>query len=150
MTFLAVDPGKRSIAWALFGPELIKVGFVRHSEDHYEHGLRLMLQKVAHTFDHLPDKVLVELPRVYPKARNIRPNDLIDLAAVAGACVCLGSDLEFVHPQMWKGQVPKDISADRSMKFLTRAEKSVVMDYWHNDHVWDAIGIGLWHRNRIA
>jgi len=102
-----------------------------------------------------PLAVVVELPRIY-SVRHWKgdPNDLLDVAAVAGAAATLGEP-RFVTPQQWKGRVPKPIhhkriravlSADELAVFVT-AEDAIPKSLAHN--VLDAIGIGLWAKGRM-
>ena len=144
MNLLSIDPGKRSLAWALWTDgTLVAAELEKHKAKDWAGSIHEMAEGVDwSTGAIVPDLVLVELPRVYPHSRDKRPNDLIDLAAVAGACAALGP-LEFVHPRGWKGQTPKHISAARSRGKLTPKELGRVQTGDHN--VWDAVGIGLWY-----
>lgn len=146
MRILAIDPGKRSIAWAMFlCGELREVGFVTTQKTPYGLGIRDMLQRVSSSITVLADVVVVEIPRVYPKERNVRPNDLIDITAVAGACTLFGESVCFVHPRTWKGQVPKDVMQYRLRQQLDRQEIQLIQPYEKNHNVWDAVGIGRWY-----
>ncbi len=150
MNLLSVDPGKRALAWALWDfMGLDSCGLVRTKLKDFGRGAQEMVVLLPPGADH----VVVELPRIYPYQKRITVNDLIDLAAVAGACAGAGP-VEFVYPATWKGQTPKDISHRRVMKKLSLAEVQVVesclqaipKSLQHN--VLDAIGIGQWWRGR--
>jgi len=147
MNILAIDPGKRSLAWAFFHHgELIECGFTNHRRAPFEVGTRDMLQSVDLPAD--PDVVVIERPKIYPRNRNKRPNDLIDLALTAGACVIFGTPV-FVTPQEWKGQVPKEISGARTKKELSSAELLVLRRWNKNHNVLDAVGIGRWYVSHL-
>ena len=95
-------------------------------------------------------RVVIELPRVYPGDVKGDPNDLIDLAAVGGAFIPLGiNGATFFYPRQWKGQMPKDVCQRRIEKVLQPIELSAcertMRRYRKGMHhnLWDAIGIGL-------
>jgi len=95
--------------------------------------------------------VVVELPQVYSRDKSKGdPNDLIKVAAVAGA-ISKGVFAEarsFVLPAEWKGAAPKDVTEARCRSYLMDSELVKIdlpkaKSLQHN--VWDAIGIGLWY-----
>jgi len=96
------------------------------------------------------DHVVVELPQVYSRDKSKGdPNDLIKVAAVAGA-ISKGVFAEarsFVLPAEWKGAAPKLVTEARCRNYLTDSELEKIIlptkSLQHN--VWDAIGIGLWY-----
>lgn len=149
---LSVDPGKRSIAWATWGgAELLRCGFITTDQKHFASGINPMVEGLCdELYRSLPPEhggtvwnIAVELPRVYPQIRHVRPNDLIDLAAVAGAVAALGN-ATFVHPRTWKGQVPKTIKTARTLEELSAVERGKTEGKIKNHNIMDAIGIGLW------
>ena len=83
------------------------------------------------------------------------PNDLVDVALVAGACAgLLPAKVAFVKPRRWKGTAPKRVTNRRTREVLTSEEvhvytvamTAVPAGLRHN--VLDAIGIGLWALGR--
>ena len=138
---LSIDPGKRSLAYALWGHSrrLVKAGIVQHRHDPW-------WGKTAWMISQLPsvDEVVAEFPKVYPYERRKSPNDLLPLAANVGACSALG-ELVLVTPQEWKGQMPKDVCHRRILQAL--GEDEVIGTKNHN--VMDAVGIGLWYLGRL-
>jgi hypothetical protein len=147
MRILSIDPGKRSIAWALWQDKrLILCGFEKHTDDNWYEGTKQRMFQLLESIM-LPNKIVVELPRMYPRDRNKRPNDLIDLATIAGMCGAFGETI-LVHPQKWKGQLPKHISAVRTLQKLSKEELIVVGELEKNHNVMDAVGIGLWFVRR--
>lgn len=101
--------------------------------------------------------IVVEIPTIRQRGSGKGdPNDLIDVAGVAASCVqcfkstagawCAWAPL----PEQWKGQLPKEVSANRALGKLTEAEKlrieKVNPGLLHN--VYDAIHLGLVHFKR--
>lgn len=98
------------------------------------------------------DVVLVEWPQVYQRGASRTkgdPNDLLPLAAVAGAVAALVpvATIEVVSPARWKGQVPKSVMVERVKTRLSRAEIAFAADISADG--WDAVGIGLWKVGRL-
>jgi hypothetical protein len=65
------------------------------------------------------DYLIVELPRVYPTAKQEGdPNSLIAIAAVAGAWAASVrcGEIHYRNPSDWKGQLNKDVVAERVAK----------------------------------
>lgn len=146
---MSIDPGTRHLAWALWdAPLLRECGLARAQDDSLGARIQSMLRQLVDKADGV-DEVVCEMPRVYPDERKKRPNDLLDLAAVAGSCACLGP-LVFVYPYQWKGQVPKGIMHERVRRQLSLGEvvvldqclKQVPKSLQHN--VLDAVGVGQW------
>jgi hypothetical protein len=100
----------------------------------------------------------MEYPQIYRRERGSKgenPNDLLDVACVAGAILATVRALQFylVYPAAWKGQVPKAIHNERVCKHLApdelrTLEAAKVPSRLKNNAI-DAIGIGLWYLGRI-
>lgn len=134
-----VDPGKHACAIACWrGKEYYKVELVEGSRWDFRHTIQCMA----------PDLVVVECPVVYPRGagKGEDPNDLIQVALSAGACMAACMHSVTVTPGEWKGQVPKNIHHRRIEPQLTEAMRrdinSVPAILRHN--VLDAIALGLW------
>jgi hypothetical protein len=92
----------------------------------------------------------IELPRVYPgtKAKG-DPNDLIAVAAVAGAWAASLPSVTFLAPSEWKGQLPKRVCEERiraklsarELETLERCLGPIPRSLRHN--ALDAVGIAL-------
>ena len=131
---LAIDPGKNSTGIALFGGgELLDVELAK---DPY-HVANLAMNPV--------DEVIVELPRAYGPRSPVDPNDLILLGALAGFLVGITpcNRRWYIHPQDWKGQMPKEIDNQRTIRHLKDNERQL-LGARPNHNVVDAVGIGLW------
>lgn len=161
---LTIDASKHSVPWALWRDGALyhcghdRVAGTKVFPAHVQIAVGVLRRKLAPIVNlELPLELIVELPRVYPRDRNKRPNDLIDLAAAAGTYAVLGHIKKFVHPRTWKGQVPKDIMVKRILARLTDKERAVYDAYEvtrtratkPDDNVVDAIGIGLWKEGRL-
>lgn len=103
------------------------------------------------------DRLVIEIPQIYVRSRSKGdPNDLIKLAACAGAIVGrLPSGVEILcaRPADWKGQTPKEVTRSRCLTALSPDEiRSVRLPsakgLQHN--VWDAVGLGLWYLRRLG
>lgn len=100
--------------------------------------------------------IAIEKPQVYARSRSKGdPNDLINLAGVVGAITELlgrSFDAKVVAylPAEHKGNVPKEVTADRMFQRLTDMEKGRLVlpakSLQHN--VFDAVWIGLYHLGR--
>jgi hypothetical protein len=92
----------------------------------------------------IPHVLLIELPCVYPGARDENPNDLIQVARAVGqwehAATC--ARVVHVYPRTWKSQVPKKIHNARTLAKLSPEERALVDGARHD--VIDAVGLGLW------
>lgn len=99
--------------------------------------------------------LVIELPQVYPGAREEDPNDLIQVARSVGmweqATEC--NEVYLVHPRKWKGTVAKEIHNRRTLAKLEPRERALLEALYlpaskrHN--VIDAIALGLWATGRM-
>jgi hypothetical protein len=135
---LAVDPGKYS-GWAFFSDqgllEACGTGFPEYAEK-------------------MVRKTVVEVPQVYPQ-HPVPPQDLVTLSFTAGRFVGqVMGEVWIVHPHEWKGNLPKEVCANRvrsklsskELLVLVKCEGTVPVKQMHN--VLDAIGIGLFFLKR--
>lgn len=100
------------------------------------------------------DTVVVEIPQVYPGSR-VRPEDLIQLAASAGALARTFNGLSYIQarPAVWTKQTTtnKAIRLGRAWERLTPHERSYVdlpRAVIRQADVLDAIALGLWYLKR--
>ena len=154
-TLLAIDPSLRGTGWALFeNTVLTRCGVIG--------GPNLLSNieavRAIHTsfmVGHLDPYVVLEFPRIYPKGRgasdNIDPNDLLWVAAVAGALCTLGPSSTY-YPSDWKGQSKKEKTLRIVLQACNPAERAVIESVQgakrHN--AVDAVGIGMYHLKRIG
>jgi hypothetical protein len=136
---LAVDPGVHLCGCALFIGDQLATAWLE------EKGPRAIWSAVDPKWrEHV--RVIVEVPQVYGRSRSKGdPNDLINVALVAGAIVGLFPNTRIVRPREWKGDVPKEV--------VERAAREVIGDriaavqfpkrraLAHN--IWDAVALGL-------
>jgi len=101
-------------------------------------------------------RVICEWPQIYTQGKRggADPNDLLPLAAIAGALVTV-YPVETVLPRVWKGQLKKNTCAIRIRSRLDAQEcwkldkalYHVTASLQHN--IIDAVGIGLWACGRF-
>lgn len=152
---IAIDPGKRSSGVAMFDSKgtLVRAFLTNKAQTKAPRSVDWMLSVSDFTIEPL-EEVIIEMPKVYPGAARTDLNDLLDLAAVVGAHALRAyrqqASVTLVHPQDWKGQVPKKIMNARVLSRLTEAEQATIEGAGAKTHnVLDAIGIGLRHLNRL-
>ncbi len=151
MTLVSIDPGKHMFGWAAFEDgHLYRCGLVKGDD----------FQEMMQTFDirsvamSVPTQIVVEVPQVYQQRMwKGDPNDLIDVAIVAGAVAArFRCETIFIRPRKWKGTRPKKVCNKLTLDTLDPNEMGVyqwidvLASLRHN--VLDAIGIGLWRLGR--
>ena len=154
MRILAFDPGVHHVGWAsLEEGRLMRCGLVRESKDtplYVALGARFDDRDLAGV------EVVIERPQIYKQAQwKGDPNDLIDLAMVAGVLgyLCRRGAVACVRPHAWKGSAKKTAVHAWIRKRLDAEELAIVdavdvpPSLRHN--VLDAIGIGLWKAGRL-
>ncbi len=164
LIYIGVDPGTRfcGVAWETDDPRFARrAAYVVRSK-----ALSLDLRAVdmaTQIVNGLPVRrgerplaiACVEFPRFYGTAKSKGdPNELIDLAGVAGVVLgALSSSLrvltELTHPRTWKGSTPKEIHNARLARDfpqwvepVERTSKSM------QNHVWDACGLLEWIKSK--
>ena len=152
MRLATIDPGAHEVGWAVFeGGELEAAGLIECPS------LPWLSQALYRLFQlQCPSEAVVEIPQVYPqRSWKGDPNDLIDVAVVAGAAVAALSfhtAPELVRPHAWKGNRPKAVDNRLTKSLLNRKERALLSKcgaparLMHN--VVDAVGIGLWKLRR--
>ncbi len=147
MTMLSIDPGKHMFGWAAFEDDrLNRCGLVKGE------GFQDMMG--AFVYHRTPTEIVVEIPQVYQQRMwKGDPNDLIDVAIVAGAVAAqFRCETTFIRPRKWKGTRPKKVCNKLTLGTLDDGELKVyrsvdvLASLRHN--VIDAIGIGLWRLGR--
>lgn len=162
MKLLSVDPGSRDLGWAFFdGGRLLECGLSRTRLIGIEEKARAHYSNLTTRFFGKGQiQIVIEKPEVYQQRFwKGDPRDLIDLAVVAGALIPWTSNARMVFPKEWKGQVPREIEAKRTIAKLNADEirvhqtptglgtpETVPPSLVHN--VTSAIGIGLWALGR--
>ena len=144
---IGIDPGKRTGFAVFYRGQLWQAATID-----------------AGDFEALPEApwspvvVVIEVPRIYPHGGKGDPNQLIDLAVLAGEIsgwyrARYGARVVFVTPRNWKGTVPKVIHNRRVLMALTPSETAILPTrpraggYDHN--MIDAVGLALWHLERV-
>lgn len=159
MRTIAIDPGTRT-GWAAFDDGRLSacgawIGYGDGAMGCWE--LSALLKRAA------PDVVVAEVPRIYPMRRSKGdPNDLIQLACLAGAAVAVGRCCgRFVEPRLWKGTIPKPEKRADWTKYIVHKRVLPILDETEASlylaeapvgrlDMIDAVGLGLWHLKRLA
>lgn len=156
-TLLAIDPSLRGTGWALFvDTNLAHCGVIGGPKQISNiEAVRAIYEEALRTWGSGPDEVVLEFPRIYPKGRgegdNVDGNDLLWVAAVAGALCTLGPSSTY-YPSDWKGQSKKEKTLRIVLQACNPAERAVIESVQgakrHN--AVDAVGIGMYHLKRIG
>lgn len=147
---ICVDPGKKLIGFAVVkNGELIDANVYRF-EDWFD--VRRFVAGLRNRFFSMQDqvKIVSEVPQIYQQRRQDKDqNDLIDVAAVAGAVVAAGMDAVLVRPHTWKGSIAKEKHQVRLLSDVKKAAPDVALGIEsigktvrHN--ALDAAGLALW------
>lgn len=158
---LAVDPSLRCTGWAYFYEgQLEACGYIEPPS----HVSRIeAVRFVFNTFDisghfDVVDETVLEFPRIYPKGAqakrtdHVDPNDLLWVAAVAGAVAQIGSKATTYYPSDWKGQTKKEKTLRLVFEACSPEERRAIERVTgHKRHnAVDAVGIGMYHLKRIG
>lgn len=153
-TILAIDPGTKYLgcAWGPCPGQLEGTGlYVYESLPQIQ---KFLIDWVAGCG--YPVRIVIERPQIRKNSR-VRPQDILDLTLVVGACSIWNADhVDHVYPSTWgasgKGtpearqrtedRIRKRLSADELT--AVRLPGQVTLD--HN--VWDAVGVWLWASGR--
>ena len=165
---IAVDPGLRGSGLAIF-----KNGVLLHAQyvvnDNYDRGpkahmcmaecVALVVTEILPFGDAKKNHIIVEFPQHYPgPGKPIDPNDLLDIAGVASACMTAianwlpaeDDNCRWTLPRAWKGNIKKEIMTNRILASLTDRERSLIVSSGAKDHnTVDAVGLGLWQLGRL-
>lgn len=150
---LAIDPATRALHCAIFFD-----GFLTRT-----HSVKITDEELLTSRDHLRlgsllvektrldltlnrfDLLIVEAQRWRPNS-PVDPNDLIELAQVAGCATALGKEVKSFWPENWKGQLPKSIHHQRLENFFLKNGSGQEISVWRkakNKDLRDAVGLGL-------
>lgn len=102
------------------------------------------------------DSLVYEFPIIIKTGRGrfagAKPDDLMRLACVDAAVCGAVKAYQYVEylPYQWKGTVNPDVMIERIQKWMTPAERALVVappSLVHN--VWDSCGLGIFHARRV-
>lgn len=151
MRLFTIDPSTKALAWASWEDrKLHRCGYFAFDS--------LYMAKSFVSARATFSRVVIEDPQIYIGHKNTKgadAEDLIQLAKVVGACAAASTVVEFVKPNQWKGQLPKNVMWARTVKKLdddevvayTAGLACVRPSLHHNVH--DAIGLGLYYLGRL-
>jgi hypothetical protein len=137
MNLLAIDPGLAT-GWAVFESNaLTACGTIKPA----------LWDSLSVPYGGL---VIIEEPTIYPHSKT-NPAHIMALQLkvgdLRGRFTRMGYVVELVQPRSWKGQVPKEIHAGRTLKKLS-AEERMRIPTKHTHDTLDAVGLGLWRIGR--
>jgi len=144
---VTVDPGTRYLSYAVVSKDGQLLKAEKFKLDTEELGTRCMhaAQWMRHLTHGGCNTLIVEHPQVRHRSRA-DPNDIVDLATIAGAC-CSSTSVNttlLVEPNRWKGSVPKKIHQERLLGKLPLMWINKI-DTAKPDHdIIDAVGIAWW------
>ena len=160
-TLVSIDPALHGLGVGLwYGAELVGAQYIprpvradRRGPNNWLEQWRAARAFFLSALGTLPAYVVVEHMEVYVHRgqRNVgKPEDILELQAVSAALVTLAERDAFSYlPKQWKGQVPKDVMANR---IKGRIEKAGWSDRvaWTNNAKTDCdilhgVGLGLFH-----
>jgi hypothetical protein len=136
---LACDPGVRGCGLALFDEK----------SQRFTLGMWVSTEKLPRTKNLLQGVKVLALERQYLPKTHPRPMNIVELAFAAGRVAGIWAECRLVElpPSTWKGSVPKRIMLDRIRSRLDADEITLTVGL--NEHVMDAIGIGLFALGRL-
>ena len=145
---LFVDPGA-NIGMALFGTLGKQFCLVRVRA--FSDWMDSEVKKMNILVELNTDKVVCERP-TYMGPTAAQSNALTKLSMSAGAvwgmCLAKGVQFEWLDVKTWKGQLPKRVVHERVLKLLSPRENMIVSGV-SNEHVLDAVGMGLYYTGRM-
>ena len=160
MSLLAVDPSLRGTGWALFENGILSRCGVLEGPTNMTRIEAVSVLSRAAAAQVLATvqnaEVVLEFPRIYPKGRgetdHVDPNDLLWVAAVAGAFAAQANTVKSYYPSDWKGQSKKEKTLRLVLQACTPAERAVIEQVkgWKRHNAVDAVGIGMYHLKRIG
>ena len=165
MIYVGVDPGTRlcGVAWECDDPRFARrVAYVvRSKAPSLELRALDMATQIANglpvsQFERPTAIGCVEFPRFYGTAKSEGdPNDLVDLAGVAGVVLgVLSTRLSLApsmpYPRAWKGSTPKKIHNERLARDFPHWVEPVKRNTSKSmqNHVWDAVGLLEWIKSK--
>jgi Holliday junction resolvasome RuvABC endonuclease subunit len=153
---IAIDPGKRVCGVSVWGCESHQTQLL-HACSIRPGGNLLNLPSqvedlwIEHVdgFDQAAPQFVFEVPKYYAKKRATFRGvdalfDVLDAFQKYGILV-----KDYVYPNQWKGNIPKNVHRRRIEKALSKSEHKCVDPAGTHD-MWDAIGIGLYATGRTG
>jgi hypothetical protein len=153
---IGVDPSVSCTGWCLFyGDELHRVEIAR-APDIAKACARPHALDLWGDVELRPGTCTIELPQHYGSNSKADANDLIGIAAVAGAYAAVSPvPVTFVRPAQWKGQVSKTAMEARIIAALNETSRATAermigtMNKGLRNNAWDAIGIALYGMGKL-
>jgi hypothetical protein len=164
---VSFDPGLREMGVAMFrGGHLDSAGLLRGEADTSVRDVeasRAMAQSFddwlsdALLADERPDHFAYEKMKHYSKSPKANVDDLFQLVGVSHACLrAYEAPVSPIKPGTWTSGRPKDINHQRIDRRLDTEEGDALAHAVKNlpegdhEHVYDAVGIGLYELKRLV
>ena len=153
---IAIDPGKNVCGVSVWGCRKEGIQLLHASSLRSYGDIKTLPAQVEDLwfeyldgFEDIPPQFIFEVPRYYAKKRSTFRGvdalyEVLDAFQKHGIII-----REYVYPNQWKGNLPKDVHKRRIQKALTWQELNVV-DFNGTHDMWDAIGIGLYATGRTG
>jgi Holliday junction resolvasome RuvABC endonuclease subunit len=155
MIVLCIDPGTKTAGWALFfsqdnSTRLIKSGIFKSCKEGtwIDHIDEIIAAALSEFLGHNVNKVIIEQPQVFMSGKGQAASNSEAVLKLMGFVFAIrslfihifklqSSAITLVPVTTWKGQIPKNISADRIKRYWNVEPK--------DNNEADAIGIGDWY-----
>jgi hypothetical protein len=153
--WLAVDPGLQGTGWALWkGKTLQDAGIInaprKGTTAERAWAIASKIGKLARS--NRCEVMAVEWPAFHGGTAGgemvARRGDLVKLSFLVGVLCGAAQPVPFLQVEIhaWKGQLPKEVVADR---VVDRLGAGTVVVLGLKDHMYDAVGIGLYLLGRL-
>ena len=97
------------------------------------------------------DLVIIERPQIYRHGKA-KTKDVEGLLIASGEIASHFKDVVWYRPAQWKGQQPKPAHQKKIKDALSEIELQVLQGFAKKElvHIWDAVGLGLYHLGRLT
>ncbi len=153
MRVMGVDPDLRYCAFSVVSGDSLETSIFEAPRREVQAMIEVLAEKLSGLLDiYQPDLVVIEGQQIYLKGGKARPDDILKLAQVAGACAALCAahyckpKIIIPKPGLWKGQVPKIIHQRRLCE-----KHGIEHTDWpkkHRSHAIDSAGLAYWGLDR--
>jgi len=156
---MAIDPAVRALHCAWFTSGILtRAKSIRVTDE------KLLVSKdlfdVGHSLASIvclefgrPHWLIIEGQR-YRQFGEGNPQDIVDLAQVAGCATAIASRVRSFWPETWKGQIEKSVHHARVTQFFESQTTTGELDIWtkqaKNKDLRDAVALGLFGLGRVG
>ena len=164
--FIAIDPGVSGLGYAVFTgvPDVVSISragvihpqgdgsWLARSSSVVDRLFRAVIKDVL-AMPARPDQIAIvlESQELFSSSAkgwaSAKKGDIFKLTMMTGAIADrfrYFREINLVAPRTWKGQLSKRVTKARVTRRIGDAEVTKLGMVGRADHVWDAVGIGLW------